>query len=40
LWADKRRAAEEAAPPLPGPPIRTFSIEGKLSIDIVTFDAA
>jgi hypothetical protein len=29
------------APPLPGPPIRTFSIiEGKLSIDIVTFDAA
>lgn len=30
-----------AAPPLPGPPVRTVSvIEGQLSIDVVTFDAA
>lgn len=29
------------APPLPGPPVRTVSvIEGQLSIDVVTFDAA
>lgn len=29
------------APPLPGPPVRTVSvIEGGLSIDLVTFDAA
>jgi hypothetical protein len=29
------------APPLPGPPVRTISIiEGRLSIDLVTFDAA
>ncbi|ULE35660.1 DUF222 domain-containing protein [Mycobacterium sp. IDR2000157661] len=29
------------APPLPGPPVRTLStLEGRLSIDLVTFDAA
>jgi Domain of unknown function (DUF222) len=29
------------APPLPGPPLRTLSrLEGRLSIDLVTFDAA
>ncbi|OBC04646.1 HNH endonuclease [Mycobacterium sp. 852013-50091_SCH5140682] len=32
---------QSTAPPLPGPPVRTVSIiEGQLSIDLVTFDAA
>ncbi|MEE6164078.1 MULTISPECIES: HNH endonuclease [unclassified Mycolicibacterium] len=32
---------QSTAPPLPGPPVRTVSIiEGQLSIDVVTFDAA
>jgi hypothetical protein len=32
---------QSTAPPLPGPPVRTTSIiEGQISIDLVTFDAA